>query len=66
MKRSIEGFLSALFLTAISLTVIQAETITLQQGINGYTGCQDSYIEYSNQYANNGSSTTMVVKEQGG
>ena len=26
------------------VAVVSAETITLQQGTNGYTGCSDSYI----------------------
>lgn len=29
---------------------ISAETVTLIQGVNGYSGCSDSYMESTDQY----------------
>jgi hypothetical protein len=42
---------------ALATSVASARTITLQQGVDGYTGCTDSYIDdhYSSEkYGNDG------------
>ncbi len=47
-------YMMLIFLLAILLS---AETITLQEGVNGYSGCTDTYIESENQYGYNGTGT---------
>lgn len=42
--------IAVLFITALA----SAETITLQQGVGGYAGCEDSYIESKNVDGYNG------------
>jgi len=34
-----------------------AATLTIQQGVNGYSGCTDSYIESKNDGGYNGATT---------
>ncbi|MFH1379353.1 MAG: hypothetical protein ABII23_03640 [bacterium] len=42
---------------------IMAGTLTLQQGVSGYNGCTDTYVNYDSKATNYGSETNFVVKE---
>lgn len=52
------NFLKIIIGVLLYTVFLTAETITLQEGVNGYSGCEDSYIESMSADGYNGSSTT--------
>ena len=51
-----------LIIKMFAISTINADTITLQNGLNGYSGCKDTYIDKENPSATNGDISTIRVE----
>jgi len=47
--KALRGFVLGL-VVLMAAVVSRAETVTLQQGLSGYGGCQDSFITWKYRY----------------
>jgi hypothetical protein len=65
-----KNIISTVLLTALLLPIWASRLnalsqATLQQGVSGYNGCEDTYVNWENLYQVNGSSPIIRVTEGG-
>ncbi len=59
----IARFLAIITFATNASLCLAATVVTLQEGVNGYAGCEDTYIDYTNIIATHGSDTSITVTE---
>ncbi len=54
-------FVAMLFAALLSLVFAEIETLTLQQGVDGYSGCEDTFLIGEDDSQPQGDSTELTL-----